>query len=475
MNETVNCDICVIGAGSAGLLVAAGASQLGVKTVLLEHRKMGGECLNDGCVPSKALIAAANAAEGCRRAPRFGIAVGEPEIDFAAVHRHVHEVIAAIAPMDSVARYEGLGVRVIHATGRFIGPRELIAGDCRIRARRFVVATGSAPAVPAIPGIASVPFLTNETVFDLTRRPDHLIVIGGGPIGLELAQAFLRLGARVTVLEAQQALAKDDPELGAALLHRLAGEGLDLREGVTVARLERAGDGIAAVLAGPDGETHLVGSHLLVAAGRSPNVAALDLDKAGIAHDRRGITVDARLRTTNRRIFAIGDVAGGPQFTHVAGYHAGIVIRNALFRLPAKVDYRALPWVTFTDPELAHVGMTEAMARAQYGDDIAILRSAFHENDRAQAERTTAGSVKLVTRKNGRILGASILGAHAGELIQPWVLAVSQRLKVAAFAAIMAPYPTLGEAGKRAAGSYFMPKLFSERTKRIVRWLTRLG
>lgn len=476
MSETIDCDICVIGAGSAGLLVAAGASQLGAATVLLEHRKMGGDCLNFGCVPSKALLAAAKIAQTCREAGRFGITVDEPEIDFAAVQRHVHDVIATIAPMDSVARYEGLGARVIHATGRFTGPGELRAGHATIRARRFVVATGSSPAVPPIAGLDAVPYLTNETIFELTRCPDHLIVIGGGPIGIEMAQAHARLGARVTVLEAARILAKDDPELADLLRHRLVGEGIDIREGVTIARIERAGNGVAAVLAEASGERLVTGSHLLVAAGRKPNIAALDLDKAGIAYDRHGISVDARLRTTNRRVFAIGDVvAGGPQFTHVAGYHAGIVIRNALFRLPMKVDYRALPWVTYTDPELAQVGLTEAAARERHGDDIAILRSSFHENDRAQTERVTSGLIKVVTRKNGRILGASLLGANAGELIQPWILAISQKLKVGAFASMIAPYPTLAEIGKRAAGSYFIPKLFTDRTRRTVRFLARFG
>ncbi len=475
MNETIDCDICVIGAGPAGLLVAAGASQLGVATVLLEHRKMGGDCLNFGCVPSKALLAAAKMAETCRRAQRFGITAGEPEIDFAAVQRHVHDVIATIAPTDSAARYEGLGARVIHATGRFVGPRELVAGDAKIRARRFVVATGSSPAIPAIPGLAMVPYLTNETIFELTQRPDHLIVIGGGPVGVEMAQAHARLGSRVTVLEVARVLAKDDPELAELLRLRLQAEGIDVHEGAAIDRVEPTSEGVAVIVKGPGGETRFVGSHLLVAAGRSPNVEALDLKAAGIAHDRRGITVDARLRTTNPRAFAIGDVAGGPQFTHIAGHHAGIVIRNALFRIPAKADYRAVPSVTYTDPELAHVGLTEAAARERHGSDLTILRSSFHENDRAQAERTTSGLVKIVARKNGRILGASILGAHAGELIQPWILAISQNLKIHAFAGMITPYPTLGEAGKRAAGSYFIPKLFTDRTRRIVRFLTRFG
>jgi pyruvate/2-oxoglutarate dehydrogenase complex dihydrolipoamide dehydrogenase (E3) component len=475
VSEAIDCDICVIGAGSAGLLTTAGAAQLGAATVLIERGKMGGDCLNYGCVPSKALLAAAKTAAICREAGRFGVTIGEPEIDFPAVMRHVHEVIATIAPNDSTARYEGLGATVIHASARFIGPDEVAAGDRRIRARRFVVATGSAPGAPPIPGLDRVPFLTNETIFDNTQRPDHLIVIGGGPIGMEMAQAHARLGARVTVLEAAQALAKDDPELTALLRNRLLAEGIAIRERVKIERIEQGSEGIAAVLGGEQGEERITGSHLLVAAGRRPNVADLDLEKAGIQHGRQGIVVDARLRTTNRRVFAIGDVAGGPQFTHVAGYHAGIVIRNALFRIPAKVDYRALPWVTYTDPELAHVGLAEAAARDRHGNDIAILRSSFHENDRAQTERTTHGLVKVVTRKNGRILGASILGPHAGELIHPWVLAIGQGLRVKAMAGMIAPYPTLGEAGKRAAGSFYLPKLFSPRMKSLVRLLARLG
>jgi len=485
MSAALECDICIVGAGSAGLLVAAGAAQLGAATVLIERGKMGGDCLNYGCVPSKALLAAAKTVASCRDAGRFGVTTGEPEIDFPAVIRHVHDVIATIAPNDSVARFEGLGATVIHATARFTAPDEIVAddivaGERRIRARRFVIATGSAPSAPPIPGLDQIPYLTNETIFDNTVRPDHLIIIGGGPIGMEMAQAHLRLGSRVTVLEAAQILAKDDPELAVVLRDRLLAEGVAIREGAAIARIEAVAGGIAAIIGGPNqdkpgGEERIVGSHLLVAAGRRPNIAELDLAKAGIAHGKQGILVDARLRTTNRHVFAIGDVAGGPQFTHVAGYHAGIVIRNALFRIPARVDYRALPWVTYTDPELAHVGLTEAAARARHGSDIAILRSAFHENDRAQTERTTHGLIKVVTRRNGRILGASILGPHAGELIHPWVLAIGQRLKIKAMAGMIAPYPTLGEVGKRAASSFYIAKLFSRRTKKLVRFLARFG
>src|SRR6185312_3808262 len=326
----------------------------------------------------------------------FGLSGTPPAVDFRAVMRHVHEVIAAIAPNDSVERFEGMGVNVIRASARFTGPREVAAGDAVVGARRIVIATGSSPAAPPIPGLADVPFLTNETVFDNTVLPEHLIVIGGGPIGLEMAQAHRLLGSRVTVLEAARVLAKDDPELVELLVQRLTADGIDILVGVTIRRVERAGAGIAAVVADGAQERRIEGSHLLVAAGRRANLADLDLDKAGIKTDERGaLVVDQRLRTSNRRVYAAGDAAGGPQFTHVAGYHAGIIIRNALFRLPAKVDYRALPWVTYTEPELAQTGMTEAQAMTAHPGDVMVLRWPFHENDRAQAERETHGLVKV--------------------------------------------------------------------------------
>jgi pyruvate/2-oxoglutarate dehydrogenase complex dihydrolipoamide dehydrogenase (E3) component len=470
-------DVCVIGAGSGGLTVAAGASQLGAKTALIEHRKMGGDCLNYGCVPSKALLAAAKRVQSAREDAGFGLASTPPRVDFGAVMDHVHRVIAAIEPNDSQARFEGLGVQVIRTFGRFTGPDTIEAGDTRIRARRIVIATGSSPSTPPIPGLDGTPFLTNETTFENRTLPEHLIIVGGGPIGIEMAQAHCLLGARVTVLEVlPRIMPRDDPELVTLLAERLGADGVSIRTGVQIRRIERAGAGVAVVLAVGDGEERLTGSHLLVAAGRRANLKGLDLEKAGIAlGPRGGLQVDRRLRTTNRRVYAVGDVAGGPQFTHVANYQAGIVIRNALFRLPAKVNYRALPWVTYTEPELAQVGLTEAEAKEQYGRDLTVLRWPFHDNDRAQAERATHGLVKALTRRNGRILGASILGAHAGELIQTWGLAIGSGLKIGALATGIAPYPTLGEVSKRAAGSFFTAKLFSERTRTIVRWLRCLG
>ncbi len=465
-------DLAIIGAGSGGLSVAAGASQLGAKVLLIEKHKMGGDCLNYGCVPSKALIAAAEAAQTVRTAGQFGVNGHEPAIDFAKVNAHVHSVIAAIAPNDSVERFTKLGCTVVEAAARFLSPTEIEANGQRYTARRFVVATGSKAFVPPIAGIKDVKAYTNETIFELTEAPAHLIVIGGGPIGIEMAQAHRRLGCKVTVIEAFSIMPKDDPEAVAVVRERLISEGLTLIEGVKVEGVAQAGNGVAVGINRAGKSETISGTHLLVAAGRRPNVSDLGLDAAGITFSPKGIEVDARLRTANKRVFAIGDVAGGFQFTHVAGYHAGIVVRNALFNVPAKVDYSAVPWVTYTDPELAHVGKTLAEAQKT---GAATTATTWHlrENDRAQAERATEGFVKVVTTKGGRIIGATIVGRHGGELILPWVMAVQKKLTMRDMTGIIAPYPTLGEISKRAAGAYFAPTLFSERTRGLVRFMQR--
>jgi pyruvate/2-oxoglutarate dehydrogenase complex dihydrolipoamide dehydrogenase (E3) component len=473
MVQPMKVDIAVIGAGSGGLSVAAGAAQLGACVVLAEKHKMGGDCLNYGCVPSKALIAAAEAAETVRSSRRFGVNGHEPEVDFLKVNAHVHGVIGAIAPHDSVERFRGLGVDVIEAAAKFTGPNTIVAGDREITARRFVIATGSSAFVPPISGLRDVPFLTNETVFDLTEAPGHLIVIGGGPIGLELAQAHRRLGSKVTVIEAMTILPKDDPEAAAVVRDHLAQEGISIIERAKVDRVTREGNLIAVMFSTGARAQWVEGTHLLVAAGRRANVVGLGLEAAGIEYSAGGIKVDHRLRTTNKRVFAIGDVAGGFQFTHMAGYHAGIVIRNALFNLPAKVDYRAVPWVTYTEPELAHVGHTEVTAKLKDATAKSV-KWPFSENDRAQAERATEGFIKAVVGKGGVIIGATIVGRHAGELILPWVLAVQKRLTMRDMASIIAPYPTLSEVSKRVAGAWFTPQLFSKRTRSVVSLMQRL-
>lgn len=473
MAEALKTDLCVIGAGSAGLSVAAGASQMGAETVLIERGEMGGDCLNYGCVPSKSLLAAGRMARLWRDSPAFGIRYNEPAVDYREVQAHIQRVIAAIEPNDSAERFEGLGVTVIKGHARFVSETALEVEDRRIEAKRFVIATGSQPLIPPIEGLAEAAYLTNETVFALTERPDKVIVLGGGPIGCELGQALRDLGAEVEILEMGSILPKDDPELVQVLRKRLRGDGITLQEGAKVVAIAPRSQGLSVTFERDGERFETPGSHLLVAAGRKPTVEGLDLERAGVAYDGKGITVDDRLRTTNRRIFAMGDVSGGPQFTHVTSYHAGVVIKNALFRLPAKVDYRALPWVTYTEPELAHVGLNEQAAR-DAGHAVNLLRWSFHDNDRAQTEADTHGFVKAVVAPRGKILGCSIVGPQAGELIQPWILAISAGLKIGAIAQMIAPYPTRGEAGKRAAGSFYVPKLFSERTRKIVRLLLRL-
>lgn len=471
----VHFDICVIGAGSGGLSVAAAAAQLGRRVVLIEKGRMGGECLNTGCVPSKALIAAARHAHALVAGEAFGIVPCRARIDFTRVHRHVHETIAAIAPNDSRDRFERLGVKVVPAAARFIDAATLEAGGERLTARRFVIATGSAAAVPPIPGLAEVSYLTNETLFETTELPGHLLVVGGGAIGLEMAQAFRRLGSEVTVLEAFEPLARDDPELAAIVIGRLRAEGVSLHAWTEIARFRRAGEGIAADLIQAGKVFAVEATHVLVATGRKPQIDGLDLAAAGIASTEKGITVDSRLRTSNPRIYAIGDVAGGPQFTHVAAYHAGLVIRHALFRLPVKASTAHLPWVTFTDPELAQVGLTEARARRSHGDAVSVLRWPFVENDRAQAERRADGLVKVIIGRRGRILGAGIAGAHAGELIQTWGLAIASNLKIKAMTDQIVAYPTLGEVNKRAAMSYFSGFATNPLVRFVIDVLSRFG
>jgi len=470
----IDCDVCIIGGGSAGLSVAAGAAQLGARVVLIEEGAMGGDCLNTGCVPSKSLIAAAHAAHAASSGRHFGVGPGESAaIDFGRVHDHVHEVIAAIAPNDSVERFERLGIRVIKETASFSGRDEVIAGSHRIRARRYVVATGSRASVPDVAGLRDAEPLTNETIFGLRERPDHLIVIGGGPIGLEMAQAFRRLGSAVTVVEKGDILPRDEPEAAALARSALRSDGVDLFERSNLLAVTRTERSVVVGIEYAEGTRSISGSHILVAAGRVPNTHGLGLEQAGIDFGPRGIKVDQRLRSSNRRVFAIGDIAGGPQFTHVAGYHAGIVVRNILFGLPAKVDYRALPWVTYLDPEVAHVGLTEAEAAKKHRG-VRTIRQHLSENDRAQSERRTEGFIKLVLSSKGRVLGVTIAAPHAGEMIGMWGLAISQRLPLSAVAGMILPYPTMSEVSKRAASAYFTPKLFSAVPRAIVGLVQRV-
>ncbi len=474
MSHHLTPDLCVIGAGSGGLSVAAAAAQLGVEVVLVERDKMGGDCLNTGCVPSKALLAAAKRAQQMRAPNNFGIEPQDPAIDYQAVHNHVHRTIAAIAPNDSVERFQALGVHVLLHEAHFKDRKTVQAGPYEIRARRTIIATGSSPAIPPIEGLADVNFFTNETIFENNRVIPHLIIIGAGPIGLEMAQAHRRLGSKVTVLEAMQALSNDDPELTSLVVEKLRAEGVEIHEGVRVSEVSQNISGVTLKVTSGNEEAELKGSHLLIAAGRKPNIENLNLDQAGIQYNRQGIVVNKGLVTSNKKVFAIGDVAGGLQFTHMANYHAGIVIRRALFRLPAKVNTDHVPWVTYTDPELAHIGLNEVEAKKKHRQ-IHVLRWPYSENDRAQAEAKTSGLVKLITAKNGKVLGVSIVGEQAGELIQMWSYAIANNMNIKAMTAFISPYPTLSEMNKRIAYTYFQPKLSSPLLQKAIKFLSKFG
>jgi pyruvate/2-oxoglutarate dehydrogenase complex dihydrolipoamide dehydrogenase (E3) component len=469
-------DLVVIGAGAAGLSTAALSAALGLKVALVERAEMGGDCLNRGCVPSKALLAAAHAAAAARQAGRFGVRVAEPEIDWPAVRAHIRGAIARIAPTDSEARFRGMGVEVIRASAHFTAPDEIEAGARRITFRRCVIAAGSAPLVPDIEGLGPVPWLTSDTIFELEDKPDHLIILGGGPIGLEMAQAHARLGCRVTVIEAGRIAGREDPELADGLRRVLLRDGVALHEGAQLNRVQADRPGLTAIL--EDG-TRIAGSHLLLAVGRAPRLRGLDLRAGNVTETARGIATDAGLRSvSNRRIWAVGDIADpagiGPRsFTHVASQHAGVLARRMLFRLPAKVDYATLPRVTYTGPELAQVGMTEAEA-LEAGLDPRPYRFPLPETDRAIAEGIEDGLVKLVVSPKGRLIGAGVLGPHAGEMAGIFGLMIGRKLPLSALAGLVLPYPTLAEAAKRAAGDFYAPKLLSAASKRLVGLLWRL-
>lgn len=469
----IRADLAIIGGGAAGLSLASGAAQLGRKVVLAERDAMGGDCLNVGCVPSKALIAAADAAAAVRGAAHLGIAGKAPAVDWTTVRRHLTETIAGIAPHDSVERFEGLGVTVLRASAKFTGPQTLAVGSQEVRAKRIVIATGSRPAVPPVPGLTDGPFLTNETIFGLPDLPTHLIILGGGAIGMELAQAFVRLGSKVTLLERAQILVRENREMVEVVKTGLLRDGVDLREGVAADVVSYPDEGGVRVDTS-SGDT-LSGSHLLVAAGRRWSFDDLDLAKGLILREPDGrLKLDAHLRTTNRRVYAIGDAAGGPQFTHLAGHHASYLVKRLLFRVPGTAETAALPRVTFTRPEIAAVGLSAEEAERKWPGKVQVSTAVFAGNDKARAEARTDGLVEIVVGPKGRVVGAGIVGEGAAEQIALWCLAVSRNVKTSALAGLLLPYPTLAEVGKRAVGKLFEPVVFSDRTRRLVSWLWRL-
>lgn len=471
--KNMTSDVCVIGAGAGGLTVASVASQMGAKVILVEGNKMGGDCLNTGCVPSKSLLAAAKAAKTCVESKKFGIHTNKLEVHFEEVMNYIKKVINTVSEHDSVERFEKLGVKVIQSSGSFLDEKTLVAGDFHIHSKRFVIATGSSPSIPKIPGLEKIDYLTNETIFSLKEKPEHLIVIGGGPIGCELSQAFALLGIRVSILEAFTILPKDEKDLVSIMRDQLISDGITIYEHCKILQINKQNNLIEVQININDTDKTITGTHLLIATGRTANISHLNLDAAKITYTEKGISVDKRLRTSNKRVFAIGDVIGHYQFTHIAGYHVGIVIKNILFRLPAKINYQAVPWVTYTTPELAHVGLSEDDASKKYSE-IKKLNFCFKDNDRAITENKTNGSISVITQRNGKILGVSILGEEAGELLLPWIIAIQKNRKINEFVNAIIPYPTLSEINRQAASKFYEPILFSQWIKKIVRLLLKL-
>lgn len=471
MPETLRPDICVIGAGSGGLTIAAAAAALGASVVLCEKAQMGGDCLNTGCVPSKAFIASAKRAHTIVHTQMFGVATEGLKVNFARIQEHVQGVIDAIAPNDSVERFEGMGIKVIQEHAKFENKHTVSAGEFEIKARRFVIATGSRAAVPPIKGLADVPYHTNETIFQQKRKPGHLLVIGAGPIGMELAQAHKRLGSEVTVIDMGKPLAKDDPELVSLVLQKIEAEGVAVHGETAIRSVIPSGEGAnpgVAIELEKDNEAFVVtGTHVLVAAGRTPNVDGMGLEEAGIKTNKSGVIVNRGMRTSNSRVYAVGDVAGSLQFTHMAGYQAGLVVRNALYGLPVKSNPHIIPWATYTDPEIAHVGHSEESARKAYGTNFKIVRVPYAHNDRAQAEHRTEGMAKILFDKKGNIIGATIAGLQAGELISMFAFAIANKMKAGSLTKFVAPYPTLTEIAKRAGTEFYRDQVNNP-------WLARL-
>lgn len=468
-----NVDLCVIGAGAAGLSAASGAAQLGLSVVLFEKDEMGGDCLNTGCVPSKALIAAAKAAHAMRHNARLGVGNSEPVIDWNGVRGHIEGVIETIAPIDSQERFEGLGCTVIREHAKFVDATSVESDTARVKARRFVIATGARAAVPPIPGLSETPFLTNETVFAQDTLPDSLIVMGGGVIGVELGQAFARLGSKVTILEAFTIMGPQEPEAVAVVRDSLKADGVSVLEGSKAVGV--AGDAGSISVTLDDGRI-ITAQRLLVAVGRAARVENMGFEAANIAFSRKGVETDDQLRSvTNRRVWALGDIAGKEQLTHAAGFHASVFVRNALFKAPATAVVAHMPAVAYCDPEVARIGLTEAQARSQFGQAVTVTRADFHDNDRALTEGSTMGFCKLIIGKGGKILGATVVGEGAGEAVQLVGLAMANKKGVGAITALISPYPTRSEIVKRAAGAYYTPSLFSPRTRMIVGFLQKLG
>ncbi|NTV12585.1 MAG: FAD-dependent oxidoreductase [Desulfobulbaceae bacterium] len=470
-------DLGVIGGGAAGLTVASGAARLGARTLLVEKEpQLGGDCLHYGCVPSKTLIKTARVYHQMCNGPRYGLpAFTPPPVDFREITTRIRQVIAGIQRHDSTERFGQLGAKVVFGVPCFTDEHTIDLDGKTLTARQWVIATGSSPAVPEIPGLAETPFLTNRELFALERLPEALLILGAGPIAIEMAQAFRRLGSRVTVIQrGKQILSKEDKDLADLVMATLVGEGVVFHLGCRILSVKNK-DGLRQVfIETADGDKLTVnGSDILVALGRVANSSGFGLERLGIGHDTNGIKVDKRLRTAQPHIFAAGDVIGGYQFTHAAGYEGGIVISNAVFHLPRKVDYTWMPWCTYTGLELASIGHNEKSARAA-GLEYRVWREEFKDNDRALTEGEGFGQIKLLLDRRGRPLGVQILGPHAGEILGEWVAVLNGGLKLSGLAGAIHPYPTFSEINKKVLGSVFAEKIFSNKVKACLKFIFNL-
>jgi pyruvate/2-oxoglutarate dehydrogenase complex dihydrolipoamide dehydrogenase (E3) component len=471
MNVTEEYDLVIIGAGSGGLSAAGFAAQLGARVALVEKDRIGGDCTWSGCVPSKTLLKTAKVVHEMRTANRYGLPTAEPRVDLKAVMAHVQEVIDAIAEEESPEALRADGIEVVQGHGRFGAPHTLLVGDTTLAARRFLITTGAHPFVPPIPGLDRVDYLTYETIWELETLPHHLLVVGGGPIGSEMAQAFRRLGAEVTLLASRdRLLPRDDPQASRVLATVFEEEGIRL---LFEARAEVVWKDEAGIHVGASGNG-LVGDALLLATGRRPNVDGLDLDNAGVAYSAEGIQVDDNLRTSQRHIYAAGDCTGGLQFTHYASWQAVMAARNALLPGSSKGVSNQVPWTTFTDPEVAHIGLTEPQARQQFGEAVMTCNWPMARVDRARTEGDISGFIKLVHKKDGTLLGATIVAARAGEVIHEWIVALHEGIKVGDLSNAIHVYPSYSVAGQQATAAIRIDRLLSGTSGRLVRGLAHV-
>ena len=470
-------DIGVIGGGAAGLTVTAGAAQLGAKTLLIEKEdELGGDCLHFGCVPSKTLIKSARVYHHMQNAAKFGLPPVElPPVDFRQISRRIKSVIDVIQKHDSKERFCKLGARVEFGSPAFTDEHTVRLNGSSFTAKSWVIATGSSAAVPPIPGLDRTAHITNREIFYLDRLPASMIILGAGPIGCEMGQAFNRLGTKVAIVDqAPQVLGKEDPDMAGIVMAAMESEGVDFHLNCSIESVGEVGGDKEVAVRTKDGQSQRLKAELLmVALGRGANVDGLALEGIAVEFDRRGIKVDRRLRTSRKHIYAAGDVAGGFQFTHAAGYEGGIVVSNAVFRLPRKVDYTYLPWCTYTDPPLGSIGMNESMAKAA-GIDYTVWMEEFKDNDRSLAEGEKTGRIKMILNGSEKPIGVQILGPHAGDLLAEWVAVLSGKVKLSTLAAAVHPYPTVAEINKRVAGTYFAPKIFSDKVKKTLKFFFHL-